>query len=64
MAENPRAGNTHEAKGVMRAEISSEESLVNEIRQSTWQLILESKITALWSAFMGLAAIDWGLDVL
>ncbi|PMD36276.1 MFS general substrate transporter [Hyaloscypha variabilis F] len=43
----------------------SEESSVDELKpSSTWQLVLQYRAAVLWSAFMGLAAINWGMDVL
>ena len=58
-------GITHEVKDVVEEGIMSEESSVGEPKQSsTWQMVVQYKTAVLWSAFMGLAAINWGMDVL
>jgi hypothetical protein len=56
--------NTHELKDVVVEETGVEESSEDETKQSTWQMVLQYKTSVLWSAFMGLAAINWGMDVL
>ncbi|KAE9371115.1 MFS general substrate transporter [Stipitochalara longipes BDJ] len=33
-------------------------------QSSTWQMVFQYKTAILWSAYMGLAAINWGMDVL
>lgn len=33
-------------------------------KKSTWELLSQYKAAIFWSAFMGLAAINWGMDVL
>ena len=33
-------------------------------QQSTWQMVLQYKAAVLWSAFIGLAGINWGMDTL
>jgi len=58
-------GITHEMKDVVEGRMVSEESSVDELKpSSTWQLVLQYRAAVLWSAFMGLAAINWGMDVL
>ena len=57
-------GNTHEVKEVVEEGMTSEESSVDETKQSTLQMVLQYKKAVLWSAFMSLAAINWGMDVL
>lgn len=37
---------------------------VGDSKKSTWGMVLQYRIAVLWSAFMGLAAINWGMDVL
>jgi hypothetical protein len=59
------AGITHEMRDVVEDEMMSEESSVDKSKQSsTLQMILQYKTAVFWSAFMGLAAINWGMDVL
>jgi MFS transporter, SP family, general alpha glucoside:H+ symporter len=57
-------GNSQEVKEVVDEGFMSEESSIDETKQSTWQMIIQYKTAVLWSAFMGLAAINWGMDVL
>ncbi|TVY81109.1 General alpha-glucoside permease [Lachnellula suecica] len=45
---------------VSRTEISSAHS----VQLSTWQLALKYKTAVFWSAFIGLASINWGMDTL
>jgi len=58
----------HEVKDVVEEGImTEEESSVDETKQtsaSTWKMVLQYKTAVLWSAFIGLAAINWGMDVL
>jgi SP family general alpha glucoside:H+ symporter-like MFS transporter len=63
MAGNIEAGNTHEVKEVVETDITGEESALDETKLSTWQMVIRYKPAVLWSAFMGLAAINWGMDV-
>lgn len=35
-----------------------------ERKQSAWQIVLQYKVAIFWSAFIGLAGINWGMDVL
>lgn len=51
-------------KGVIELERASQASSEQQIQQSTWQVVVQYKTAVLWSAFMGLGAINWGLDVL
>jgi hypothetical protein len=58
------AGNIHEVKEVIEEGMTSEEYSVDKTKQSIWPMGLQYKTAVLWSAFMGLAAINWGMDVL
>jgi hypothetical protein len=59
------AGITHEMRDVVEDGMMSEESSVDKSKQSsTLQMILQYKTAVFWSAFMVLAAINWGMDVL
>ena len=33
-------------------------------KESTWQMIAKYKSAVFWSSFVGLAGINWGMDVL
>jgi len=53
---------------VLMKEISEsgpkEASSVNVEQPSTWQMVLRYRGAILWSAFIGQAGINWGMDVL
>ena len=42
----------------------SEVSSVEAEQLSTWQMVLKYRGAILWSAFIGMAGINWGIDVL
>jgi hypothetical protein len=46
------------------AECVSEDSILDEQKKSTWQMVIQYQAAVLWSAFIGLGGINWGLDVL
>jgi hypothetical protein len=69
--DNKMAASTHEPMSTDTKEISpsgaglrSEVSSVKSIERSTWQTLVKYKGAILWSAFVGLAGINWGMDVL
>lgn len=39
-------------------------SVAVEEQTSTWQMVLRYRGAIIWSAFIGLAGINWGMDVL
>ena len=43
---------------------SSSIESVAEGKQTTWQMVSQYRAAVLWSAFVGLAGINWGMDVL
>ena len=49
---------------VLATDSSSEGSSIDEKSQSIWQMVLQYKTAVLWSAFIGLGAFNWGMDVL
>jgi hypothetical protein len=51
-------------KEMCAADYSNGESSANEKSQSTWQMVLQYKTAVFWSAFIGLGAFNWGMDVL
>ncbi|TVY47412.1 General alpha-glucoside permease [Lachnellula occidentalis] len=48
------------------SEVDSDEgtSMAVEEQLSTWQMVLRYRGAIIWSAFIGLAGINWGMDVL
>jgi hypothetical protein len=54
----------HEAKAIVEVEQTSQVSSGDEVKKSTWQMVIQYKAAVLWSAFVGLGAINWGMDVL
>ena len=67
MNEDTRMGITHEVKDVVETGMKGEEPMMDEVDEaklSTWQMIQQYKAAVLWSAVMGLGAINWGMDVL
>lgn len=43
---------------------SEASSSANAEKLTTWQMVLRHRGAILWSAFVGLAGINWGMDVL
>lgn len=64
MAGKSGNSSSHEVKEVVEVEQTSQQSLAVDRKKSTWQMAIQYKSAVLWSAFMGLGAINWGLDVL
>jgi hypothetical protein len=66
MAEHIPKIDAHGARefGARETEGGSEIFSIDDAKKSTWQLVLQYKAAVLWSAFIGLAGINWGMDVL
>lgn len=64
MAGKSGNSSSHEVKAVVEVERASQQSSVDDRKKSTWQMVIQYKKAVLWSAFMGLGAVNWGLDVL
>ena len=44
--------------------LRSEAASVKSVEASTWQTLVKYRGAVLWSAFIGLAGVNWGMDVL
>lgn len=58
-AESTRDFRTKDVVELMNFEIKQEEQ-----PKSTWQLVSQYRYAILWSTFIGLAGINWGMDTL
>jgi hypothetical protein len=63
MADQSSKPGNHE-KTVIESEHASQASSTHDSKKSTWQMVVQYRTAISWSAFMGLGAINWGLDVL
>lgn len=66
MAENTQEPNIHEVKEIGEEDVVSTSEILStdDSKKTTWELLQQYRAAVLWSAFMGLAAINWGMDVL
>ncbi|KUJ16433.1 general substrate transporter [Mollisia scopiformis] len=66
MAENIQESITQEVKVTAEEDAVSTTEIIsiNDSKKSTWELLSQYRAAILWSAFMGLGAINWGMDVL
>jgi hypothetical protein len=55
---------SNEVKSVAEVEITGRPSSVEDGKKSTWQMVTQYRPAITWAAFMGLGAINWGMDVL
>lgn len=56
----------HEVKDTVEEDVLSTTDIIStdDSSKSTWELLSQYRAAILWSAFMGLGAVNWGMDVL
>jgi hypothetical protein len=66
MADNIQKPSVQEVKETVEEDALNTTEIISadDSKKSTWEMVLQYRTAILWSAFMGLAAINWGMDVL